>query len=646
MNPRWYFNRHRRGDRIRDPIQGEFFASEAIEGPAEALVREGAQNSLDANPRDASGQPLTKTIRIRIYLSGEEGALPAARMHPFLEGAWEHLRADRNGLQDVPESGANCPFLVFEDFGTIGLTGDPAQWEDIPGVKNPFLYFFRAEGRSQKGDDDRGRWGVGKAVFPRASRINAIFGFTVRHDDKRKMLMGNMVLKTHRTSSGQFSPDGWYGIPDSSATGSDERLILPAEDPELIDRFCKGFQIERSDSPGLSIVVPWYETEITAERLTAAAVRDYFYPILAGALEVTVATSSTKTVLNAASLLPALQRIGGKLQEEMGALVTLARWSLSHKDGIPVLQPPAGAPRWSRELVPEDVANILRASFNSADPIAVRVPVPVRPKAGGIRESHFDVYLSRDDSASSDRPTFIREGIIVPDVRAPRLHGVRALVVSEHGPLARLLGDAENPAHTQWQRDGSNFRGKYINGPSYLTFVTNSAAEIVRILGDAEAPEDPSLLLDIFSLPATIDEEEPRKRPKVDTPPAPPGPPGPPPPPPGPRPFRVTKIQGGFTVTKGADGGPAPQYLDIRVAYDRRNGNPLRKYDRADFRLDKKPIVLDPPLRGLKILKRDSNQLVLAVTDPDFSVAVRGFDENRDLYVRVVARETVDDQEA
>ena len=99
-------------------------------------------------------------------------------------------------------------------------------------------------------------------------------------------------------------------------------------------------------------------------------------------------------------------------------------------------------------------------------------------------------------------------------------------------------------------------------------------------------------------------------------------------------------------MTKGADGGPAPQYLDIRVAYDRRNGSPLRKYDRADFRLDKKPIVFDPPMRGLKILKRDSNQLILAVTDPDFSVAVRGFDENRDLYVRVVGREAVDDQEA
>src|SRR5262249_44949818 len=173
MKPAWYFNRLRRGDRIRDPIQGEFFASEAIDGPAEALVREGIQNSLDANPRDAKGQPLSKVIRVRIFLSGHEGAATAARVNPYLEGAWEHIHAEKAGLHEPPEEGTSCPFLVFEDFCTTGLTGDPEQWEDRENAKNPFFYFFRAEGRSPKGADDRGRWGVGKAVFPRASRINS-----------------------------------------------------------------------------------------------------------------------------------------------------------------------------------------------------------------------------------------------------------------------------------------------------------------------------------------------------------------------------------------------------------------------------------------------------------------------------------------
>src|SRR5262245_23237028 len=164
MRPRWHFNVLRRGDRIRDPIQGEFFASESIDGPAEAVVREGIQNSLDANPRDPSDQPVSTTVRVRIFVSGADGALSGSRLRPYMEGAWEHLHAERNGLHEPPGEGAPCPFLVVEDFCTTGLTGDPGQWEDRPGVGNPFFYFFRAEGRSQKGEDYRGRWGVGKAV--------------------------------------------------------------------------------------------------------------------------------------------------------------------------------------------------------------------------------------------------------------------------------------------------------------------------------------------------------------------------------------------------------------------------------------------------------------------------------------------------
>lgn len=45
---RWHFNTRRPCDKAREPIQGEFFATDDISNPGEALVREGIQNSLDA----------------------------------------------------------------------------------------------------------------------------------------------------------------------------------------------------------------------------------------------------------------------------------------------------------------------------------------------------------------------------------------------------------------------------------------------------------------------------------------------------------------------------------------------------------------------------------------------------------------------
>ena len=44
--PIWYFNTLRPSDKVREPVQGEFFATEAISNPGEALVREGIRASL------------------------------------------------------------------------------------------------------------------------------------------------------------------------------------------------------------------------------------------------------------------------------------------------------------------------------------------------------------------------------------------------------------------------------------------------------------------------------------------------------------------------------------------------------------------------------------------------------------------------
>ena len=177
----------RPSDKAREPISGEFFATEATEKAGEALVREGIQNSLDAR-RDG------ETVMVRIRVSGKDSAVARSAVAPFLGGLQEHLRAPGNGLQEIPSDEENCPVLVFEDFGTTGLLGDPAEWKPQAGSKNHFYHFFRAEGRSDKGEKDIGRWGVGKQVFPRSSRINTVFGLTVRSDDRKKLLMGMAVL--------------------------------------------------------------------------------------------------------------------------------------------------------------------------------------------------------------------------------------------------------------------------------------------------------------------------------------------------------------------------------------------------------------------------------------------------------------------
>jgi hypothetical protein len=65
MTYQWHFGPKPPGQKERNPIQGEFFATEAIDKPGEALVREGIQNSIDASHGD-------RKVMVRIRVSGTE----------------------------------------------------------------------------------------------------------------------------------------------------------------------------------------------------------------------------------------------------------------------------------------------------------------------------------------------------------------------------------------------------------------------------------------------------------------------------------------------------------------------------------------------------------------------------------------------
>jgi hypothetical protein len=635
----WYYRVKAPDEKVRDPIQGEFFSTEAIKNPADALVREAIQNALDATLKDGNGQP-KDVLKVRFFLADGEHALPGNKVANWFDGTWEHFHAQCNGLRDAPQKADKCPWLVFEDFNTTGLEGDIRQSDPIDGARNSFFYFFRAEGRSGKGGEDRGRWGVGKHVFPRSSRANAFFGLSVRHDDGKRLMMGHSVFKSHRAGGKFYCPDGYYGEKDGSG------LVLPISDAATLDMFSKEFRIKRTNESGLSVVMPWIDPEITAKALIEAAVRGYFFPILTGSLSVTVETLEKTVVIDDSTLDEAALMLDEEESQDVLNLVELAEWASTRKPQDIVKLAPCDPerPEWTNNLIPEDQLKPLRKSLENGDKVGVRAFLTVREKGRAPRPSHFDFFLWKD-GFESGRPVFIREGLIISDVRAPRARGIRSCVVTEAGPLGTLLGDAENPAHTEWQSKGENFRGKYAYGPSFLEFVTNAVANFVHALTSQDEEEDTTLLLDIFSLPPEKAEEEPKQpekkkkkkgtesddddekqEPKRKR-------------------FRVQKSPGGFVVTRGDAGTQPPARLSIQVAYDVRRSNPLRRYNTADFRLNQGPIKLDPAPHGLKVVSKEENRMVVEVLDADFCLTVGGFDEKRDLFVNVKMEEGPDDSE-
>lgn len=640
----WSFENRRKRSVKRDPFEAEFFTgeeeSEEVFGRTDALVREALQNSLDARPPGISGSP----VKVRFALSS--APLPSTTASHYLEGLVPHLGALGNELVSPSKAIPPMAFLVVEDFGTMGLCGDPARTDDPktfdPTDPQSFYWFWRNVGRSGKGGSDRGRWGLGKTVFPATSRINTIFGFTVRKTDGRRLLMGQAITRIHAIGGTEFEPEGFFHDAASSI-----ELQMPFDGGERVTDFIKDFGLQRNLEPGLSIVVPYPFEKVSAREILRSVIVHYFYSILRNDLEVSVegpglpaTLVSSKTIKGIAASLT----WNGSRKEKKHAPppFEFASWAIEQQEaGMPFILQKAGvekAPEWSTALIPEGDLGKLRELFQQGHRIAVRVPLTIEKKGGQKVGSHFDVFIEQDPAMERGDDYFVRGGMTISRIAMiSAQRGICGLVVVDEQALSTLLGDAEGPAHTEWGTGETRPDATYVRWKSRISFVKNSLGKLLLLLAPPPEALDENWLRDIFSL------DEPRKGGKTKKskkkgsgernilPP-------PPPPPPRPKMFDTVKVDGGFRITSVAGVTQPPSRIRLRVAYDTQRGNPLDVYSPLDFTFDPKGLeALTVKQKGVALSGSEQNTLVMEIMDPEFEVTVTGFDRLRDLYIAAEA---------
>lgn len=628
MKLSWHFSKVNPRFKNREATQGEFFANDT---ELRAFIREAVQNSLDAKRPGFRGP-----VSVRIFLSGKKAALKPDDAKRYFKGGWDHFHADGSGLRDAPQREDVCPFIAYEDSGTTGLTGDVEQYHEVTGVRNPFYYFFRAEGQSNKLETGRGRWGLGKFVFPRSSRLRSFFGLTVRHDDQRKLLVGQSILRSHHVDGRSYTPDGWFGEKPEK-----DEAAAPVEDRDFIEQFESDFGLERGEDPGLSIIVPYCDESWSTDVVIESIVQDYFYVILREELIVTVEDADQTTILNAQSLRQVVTHLSEPMKGLLEPLLDLTTWALecqSNNDFIAIqfaAKATAGknSSKWTAAAFDQELFSLLRRQFHESKQLTVRIPVDVQRRGQSIKSTRFDVYLHRVEGAMTKKPVFIRDGIIISDVRTRIIRDVYAIVVIDDPPLTEFLGDAENPAHTEWHEESSHFKGKYVNGAVTLRFIRNAVADMCQMLSDAMEEDDPELLLDVFSVGTSSDRRSwpveflsassddggettrlKSLKAKVRKP----------------RSFRLSRREGGFRIAGHSES--TARGIEVHVAYDRRGGNPLRKFSTTDFQLDRSPIEI--VAHGARVEVESPNSMVVYPESDSFDVIVTGFDRNRDLFLQ------------
>jgi len=507
-------------------------------------------------------------------------------------------------------------------------------------VRNNYYSFVWAEGSSSKAQGDRGRWGLGKYVFPKNSRVFSFFALTVQHPadgppvlraGEGRLLIGISVLKNHRVGQIDHVPDGyWAREPEDRPT--------PFVDSTTIEEFCSTWSVERSCSDGgLSLVLPHLDPQVDRSALLQAVVAEYFIAIDRGQITFVIAEGDDALTIDAGNLRSTLAGVDEQLRDHVSrSLDLLAWWSVAGEDRVIRLPQRSGE---VDELL-EDATRARAAALLDEERgrLAVEVPISIRLDSAGARAewSTFTVLFESDPGTASVH-TFSRGGLIIPDVRGAAHHGIRSILIAEDPGITQFLGDAEDPGHTQWKESGEHFKGKYEKGPTRLRFVRHFPGSFIR----AVRRDDDDVVEDFLDHWLSVD---------MERGPRPGGPSGggggggggekPDPPEPDVRTWRMERNRDGSVRITVLDNVGGPVDSHVTLAYDVARGDAFGRYEPYDFVMAGHPDAsLGPRIEweateGVVDVVAP-NRLAARGVGPGAAIVLHGFDMNRDVKIDV-----------
>ena len=250
-----------------------------------SCVLEFIQNALDAIAETYSNT-LIKIHGSRVSYNNFKENFLKDKFEDYLENS------ELSAMQKIPEHGQDINCLVMEDFNTTGLLGDPNHYfSKLPNGKPNLIHQFTHEiGGRRKGKSAHlgGSEGEGKQTFCLSSDISTFFFFTVR-DDGTELFMGISYFGIFELDGKEYKPFVHFGDKVESKDYSNKFWALPISDQKKIDELKKIFGIKRTKEPGLTVVIPFINEDVTLDKVKETICKNYRVPILRKKLRVEVA---------------------------------------------------------------------------------------------------------------------------------------------------------------------------------------------------------------------------------------------------------------------------------------------------------------------------------------------------------------------
>ena len=465
--------------------------------------------------------------------------------------------------------------------------------------------------------------------------------------------MGQAVLSKHSINGQGYDPIGYLAVAGHDGLPLPLRTSEPEQRP-FIEECIADFDLQFRSNSGLSVVIPFPRigraATITREEddgagigpneLLAAVVHNYFYPIIAGNLEVIIDSGDgTAPVLVGKDTIDGIVRhlplpaTGEHSSESYRRLFAMCRASLNRPDeDYEVLDAPPSA---NRDRYDANQLAAWRNRYQAGEMLAFRIGTVVQRRGGEIQDTTLRLYLQRDTDLTEGHDYYVRGTLSIHgnmDFIRRRREACALLVVDQEEPLAAMLRDSEPQAHTSWRQRTSRVANRWERPRVRIDEVRNTPGNLLTLLEPPTEEVQKDAFTDIFFWDGSdgrpterrvregptdhyIPPDIPKRQPQV---------------------FDIAQMEDGFRVRLASGLTNPPARVRLRVAYEIPKGNPLSRYSPEDFLLHGRD-ALPHQMGGCEVRRGSSgNELFLDIDDPeDFEFAVSGFDPLRDVHIRI-----------
>jgi hypothetical protein len=244
------------------------------------ITDEGIQNVLDASAK--------KGNKVRINISYKKISTDFFQKlfdDKFLKWTKDSQVKDKYILEKYLENKKEIPVLLFEDFNTTGLEGDPdIHSPKLPnGKRNDFHIFMWYIGAPvDKGSEKGGGVGVGRLTFSFSSLINTFFVYTTRNDQKSYFFGISSLGKSKETP--EYDQIARFGVEKN-----DTKIVLPITGDIELNNIRSNFKLSRKDKEvGTTMIIPFPTESLNLKNLIKNSIDRYRYAFFNDELEMEI----------------------------------------------------------------------------------------------------------------------------------------------------------------------------------------------------------------------------------------------------------------------------------------------------------------------------------------------------------------------